>query len=132
MKRTAEALVGVVNTSTDCALVGATMDSSNAGVHCRWLKASTLTVAFEPALRRHEFSKLGQACSEQSRPTGRISSRSPLAMATGTLASTWGAKPGRTVRAAAMKAAIAIAESALIMEVPCYPAEAHPARFVVG
>src|SRR5882757_803614 len=72
------------------------------------------------ALRRQDASKFGQACSEQSRPTGRISRRSALARATGTLASTCGAKPGRMVRAAAMNAAIAIAERALIMTVPCH------------
>jgi hypothetical protein len=31
-----------------------------------------------------------------------------------------------------MKAAMVIAESALIMIVPCYCSEAHPLRFVVG
>ena len=58
-----------------------------------------------PAARRQEASKFGQACCEQSLPTVRISSRSLLASACGTLASTWGAKPGRTVSAAAMNAA---------------------------
>src|ERR1700716_4159434 len=77
-------------------------------------------MVLEPATRRHEASKFGQACREQSRPTGWISSRSPLARACGTLASTCGAKPGRTVSAAATNAAIAIAESALIMTVPCH------------
>jgi hypothetical protein len=36
------------------------------------------------------------------------------------LASTWGAKPGRRVRAAAVAAAITTAEKALIMTVPCW------------
>src|SRR5580698_2531781 len=49
-----------------------------------------------------------------------MSSRSALASACGTLASTCGAKPGRTVRAAAKKAAIATAERVLIMTVPCH------------
>src|ERR1700688_2236605 len=71
-----------------------------------------------PATRRQEVSKFGQACCEQSRPIGRISSRSALASTCGTLASTCGAKPGRIVRAAATNAAIAMAEIALIMTVP--------------
>src|SRR4051812_35762547 len=77
-------------------------------------------VDFEPATRRQEGSKFGQACCEQSLPTGRISSRSALARACGTLASTVGAKPGKMVNAVAMSAAKAIAESALIMTVPCH------------
>jgi hypothetical protein len=85
--------------------------------------------ALEPAARRQDASKFGQACCEQSFPTGRISSRSALARACGTLASTVGAKPGRTVRAAAKDAAIATAERVLIMTVPCY--WALVARFVV-
>jgi hypothetical protein len=48
-----------------------------------------------------------------------MSSRSALASGTGVLAETWGAKPGRMVRAAAMNAATATAERALIMTVPC-------------
>lgn len=44
-----------------------------------------------------------------------IGSRSPLASACGTLASTRGAKLGRIVMAVATKAAIVSAESALIM-----------------
>src|SRR6266851_351599 len=82
-------------------------------------RASRITV-LEPATRRQEASKFGQACREQSGPTGRISSRSPLARANGTLASTCGAKPGRMVSAAATNAAIAMAEIALIMTVPCH------------
>ena len=78
------------------------------------------SVALVPAPRRQEASKLGQACCEQSRPTGRMSSRSALARACGTLASTCGAKPGRTVSAAAINAAMATAERALIMTVPCH------------
>src|SRR5689334_6993053 len=72
-----------------------------------------------PTRRRQDASKFGQAFSEQSRPIGWTLSRSALGRACGTLASTCGAKPGRTVRAAATSAAIAIAESALIMTVPC-------------
>ena len=75
--------------------------------------------ALEPATRRHEASKLGQACCEQSRPAVWMSSRSPLARACGTLASTSGAKPGRMASAAATHAATATAEIALIiMTVP--------------
>src|SRR5476651_1911353 len=73
-----------------------------------------------PATRRQEASKFGQAFCEQPAPTAWMSSRSPLARACGTLASTCGAKPGRTVSAAATNAAIAMAESALIMTVPCH------------
>jgi hypothetical protein len=69
----------------------------------------------EPARRRQAGSKFGQACCEQSRPIGRISSRSPLASTRGTLASTSGAKPGSRARAVATSAAIATAETALIM-----------------
>ena len=83
----------------------------------------------EPAARRQEASKFGQACCEQSLPTVRISRRSPLASACGTLASTWGAKPGNTVSAAAMNPAAAIAEKALIMTVPCH-GPWRPRRFV--
>src|SRR5205085_8308017 len=77
-------------------------------------------IALVPATRRQDASKFGQACFEQLLPIGRISRRSPLVRATGTDASTCGAKPGRTVSAAAMKAAMAIAERALIMMFPCY------------
>ena len=55
----------------------------------------------------------------RSRRSGHPAGR-PWPAAAGTLASTCGAKPGRTVRAAAMNAAMAIAESALIMTVPCH------------
>src|SRR5436305_14149033 len=79
-----------------------------------------------PAARRQAASKLGHACCEQSGPKARISSRSPLARATGTLASTWGAKPGRTVRAVAANAATAIAESALIRRSPVRAFAARP------
>src|SRR3954453_13241154 len=79
-----------------------------------------LAVGLEPATRRQEASKFGQACCEQSLPTGRMSRRSALASACGTLASTVGAKPGKMVNAVAMNAAKAIAESALIMTVPCH------------
>src|SRR5207245_5179564 len=81
------------------------------------------------AARRQEASKFGQACCEQSRPTGRTSSRSALASACGVEASTLGAKPGNTVSAAAMNAAMAIAEKALIMTVPCH-GPWRPRRFV--
>lgn len=74
------------------------------------------TCAEEPATRRQEASKFGQACCEQSRP--RISSRSPLARTCGTLASTSGAKPGRSARPAATNAAMAKAATALIMTSP--------------
>src|SRR3954452_20308389 len=73
--------------------------------------------------RRQDVSKFGQACRAQS---GLMSSRSPLAKAVGTLASTAGAKPGRMVSAAATNAAIAIAERALIMTVPIRGALAAP------
>src|SRR5258708_18967974 len=81
-----------------------------------------------PATRRQEASKLGQAFCEQFGPTVWISSRSALARACGVEASTCGAKPGRTVSAAATNAATAMAERALIMTVPCHYAFA--ARFV--
>src|SRR5258707_13853515 len=77
-------------------------------------------VNLAPATRRQEASKFGQACCEQSLPTGRMSRRLPLARAWGTLASTVGAKPGRMVNAVAMSAAKAMSESALIMTVPCH------------
>src|ERR1700750_847784 len=51
-----------------------------------------------------------------------MSRRSALASGRGTLASTDGAKPGRTARAAATHAAIATAEKVLIMTVPCHRA----------
>src|SRR3982750_3023873 len=90
------------------------------GVRLAVTRRASFTVdALEPAARRHEASKFGQACCEQSLPTARISRRSPLASACGTLASTWGAKPGKTVSAAAINPAAAIAENALIMTVPC-------------
>src|SRR3954470_13281353 len=83
-----------------------------------------------PAARRHEASKFGHAFCEQSRPTCLMSRRSPFAKATGTLASTCGAKPGRIVRPVAMSAAMATAESALIMTVPCHGPPT--ARYFVG
>src|ERR1019366_4185330 len=88
-------------------------------------------MVLEPATRRQEVSKFGQAFCEQFGPTVWMSSRSPLARACGTLASTCGAKPGRTVSAAATNAAIAITERALIMTVPCHWAFAAR-RFVNG
>ena len=90
------------------------------GVRSAVTSRASRIMVLVPATRRQEASKFGQACCEQSRPTGRMSSRSPLARACGTLASTCGAKPGRTVRAAAINAAMAMAESALIMTVPCH------------
>src|SRR4051812_36810750 len=93
-------------------------------------RACRITVLV-PAARRQEASKFGHAFSEQSRPTCLMSRRSPLASATGTLASTCGANPGRTVSAAAMNAATATAESALIMTVPCHWA-VRPRRLVNG
>src|SRR5881394_3442182 len=92
-------------------------------------RTSRIGAALVPAARRQEASKFGQACCEQSLPTVRISRRSPLASACGTLASTWGAKPGNTVSAAAMNAAAMIAEKALIMTVPCH-GPWRPRRFV--
>src|SRR5882724_6418301 len=76
-------------------------------------------MVLEPATCRQAAWKFGQACCEQLWPMVRMSSRSPLARACGTLASTCGAKPGRTLSAVAISAAIAIAETALIMTVPC-------------
>ena len=49
----------------------------------------------------------------------RTGNRSLFVSACGALASTGGAKLGRTVIAVAMKAAMATAERALIMIVPC-------------
>src|ERR1700737_4070427 len=84
-------------------------------------RACRPTVILLPAMRRQEASKFGQAFSEQSRPIDLTSRRSPLARACGTDASTCGAKPGKTVNAAAANAATAIAERALIMTVPMCP-----------
>ena len=62
-------------------------------------------------LRKHDVSKLGQSCCEQF----RTSSRSALAKATVPLASTRGAKPGRTTTTAPSKQKIARAISDLII-----------------
>src|ERR1700739_248880 len=83
-------------------------------------RASLIVLFLVPATRRQEASKFGQAFCEQPAPTLWISSRSALARAWGTLASTWGAKPGKTARAAATNAATVTAERALIMTVPCH------------
>src|ERR1700722_3566817 len=83
-------------------------------------RASRIEVFLVPATRRQEASKFGQAFCEQPAPTVWISSRSALARACGTLASTCGANPGRTVRAEATSAAMATAERVLIMTVPCH------------
>src|SRR5206468_6662211 len=88
------------------------------GVRSAVTRRASLTIDLEPTARRQAASKFGQACCEQSLRTVRISRRSPLARACGTRASTWGAKPGNTVSAAAMNAATLIAERALIMTVP--------------
>ncbi|WIG50809.1 MAG: hypothetical protein OJF48_001726 [Afipia sp.] len=61
---------------------------------------------------------VGQCCAAQGTLTVRIGSRSAFASACGTLASTGGAKLGKIVMAAATKAAIVTAESALIMVRP--------------
>ena len=74
------------------------------------------TMVSPPATRRHEASKFGQVCCEQSGPSRRMSSRSPLASAWGTEASTCGAKPPREVRPAATNVTAAIADNALIMK----------------
>src|SRR5260370_40535941 len=94
-------------------------------------RASRIGAALVPATRRQEAAKFGQACCEQPLPTARTSRRSALARAWGTLASTCGAKPGRMVSAVATSAATAMAESALIMTVPCHWAFAAR-RFVVN
>jgi len=60
----------------------------------------------------------GQFWPAQAALTERIGSRSDLASGWGELASTGGAKLGRIVTAAAMRAATVTAESALIMIVP--------------
>src|ERR1700676_2715756 len=91
-------------------------------------RAWRIAMVLEPATRRQEASKFGQAFCEQFGPAAWMWSRSALARACGVEASTWGAKPGRTVRAAATNAATATAERALIMTVPCHWALA--ARFV--
>ena len=124
---------GIPRTSNQSNLASATKTRSRSallrravgGNQARFLDRST----WSRRTRRQEASKFGQACCEQSLPTVRISSRSPLASACGTLASTWGAKPGNTVSAAAMNAATAIAEKALIMTVPCH-GPWRPRRFV--
>ena len=76
------------------------------------------TMVSPPATRRHEASKFGQVCCEQSGPSRRMSSRSALASAWGTEASTCGAKPPREVRPAATNVTAAIADNALIMKLP--------------
>src|SRR5260370_42630497 len=88
------------------------------GVGSAVRRRPTRTSALVPARRMQEASKFGQACCEQSLPMVLMSSRSLLASAWGTLASTVGAKPGRRVRVAATHAAIAIAERALIIDGP--------------
>src|SRR5664279_6187547 len=90
------------------------------GVRSAVTSRASRIMVLEPATRRQEASKFGQAFCEQFGPRLWMSSRSPFARACGTLASTCGAKPGRTVSAAATNAAIAMAESALIMTVPCH------------
>ena len=90
------------------------------GVRSAVTRRTSRTIELEPAVRRQEASKFGQDCCEQSLTAERTSRRSPFASACGTLASTCGAKPGNTVSAAAMKAAAAIAEKALIITVPCH------------
>src|SRR6201994_1966049 len=92
------------------------------GVRSAVTRRASRTAVLEPTLRRQEASKCGQFCCEQSAPTGRTSRRSAFASGRGTLASTDGAKPGRTARAAATHAAIAMAEKVLIMTVPCHRA----------
>ena len=76
------------------------------------------TMVSPPATRRHEASKFGQVCCEQSGPSRRMSSRSALASAWGTEASTCGAKPPRAVRPVATNVTAAIADNALIMKLP--------------
>src|SRR4030088_262776 len=98
------------------------------GVRSAVTSRASRIVVLVPATRRQEASKFGQAFCEQFGPAAWMSSRSALARACGVEASTWGAKPGRTVRAAATNAATATAERALIMTVPCHWALA--ARFV--
>src|SRR5882762_3859466 len=61
-------------------------------------RASLITVLV-PATRRQEASKFGQAFWEQLGPTVLMFSRSALASACGTLASTCGANPGKIGRA---------------------------------
>src|SRR3981189_1126654 len=90
------------------------------GVRSAVTSRASRIMVLVPATCRQEASKFGQAFCEQFGPVVWMSSRSALARACGTLASTCGAKPGRTVSAAATNAAIAIAESALIMTVPCH------------
>jgi hypothetical protein len=89
-------------------------------------RRASRTATFEPAVRRQEASKCGHACCEQSRPVAWTSRRSALASGRGTLASTCGAKPGKTARAAATQAASAIAERVLIITVPCHQALVAP------
>src|SRR5215218_3778438 len=58
------------------------------GVRSAVTRRASFTSDLEPALRRQDASKFGHACCEQSLPTVRMSRRSPLASACGTLAST--------------------------------------------
>jgi hypothetical protein len=69
------------------------------GVRSAVTSRASRIMPLEPATFRQEAWKFGQACCEQSRAAVWMSSRSALARACGTLASTCGAKPGSTVRA---------------------------------
>lgn len=54
----------------------------------------------EPVLRKQDAAKSGQTCVEQSRATSRTLSRSPLARTAISLASDFGANPGKAITAA--------------------------------
>ena len=68
------------------------------------------TPVFQLPRCRQAASMVGQCCAEQDKLAVRIGSRSDLASGRGALASTGGAKLGKIVRAAPIRAAIVTAE----------------------
>ena len=77
-------------------------------------------VGLGAGVRRQEASKFGQACCEQSRADRAGIEPVGLGKRLRHAGFDLGGKAGRTVSAAAMKAATVIAERALIMMVPCH------------
>lgn len=76
------------------------------------------TPVFQLLRCKQAASMVGQCCAEQDKLAERIGSRSDLASGRGALASTGGARLGKIVKAAAARAAIVTAESALIIDRP--------------
>src|SRR3954471_17541647 len=69
----------------------------------------------EPGFRKQEAAKSGQTCAEQFEGVARASTRSPLARAATSPASSLGAKPGNAITEAPRSASIANAERDLII-----------------